>query len=55
MLGKMKNIRKREQQRMRWLVVNTDSMDRSLSKPGETVKGRESWSASVCGVTKSWT
>jgi len=55
MLGKMKNIRKREQQRMRCLVGNPDSMDRSLSKLGETVKGRESWSAAVCGVTKSWT
>ena len=29
--------------------------DRSLSKHGETVKGRETWCAAVHGVTKSWT
>ena len=30
-------------------------MDMSLSKLGEIVKDREAWSASVHGVTKSWT
>ena len=33
----------------------TDSMDRSVSKLGETVKVREAWRAAVHGVTKSWT
>ena len=33
----------------------TDSMDRSLSKLREIVKGRETCCAAVLGVTKSWT
>ena len=33
----------------------TDSMDMSLSKLREVVKGREAPSATVHGVTKSWT
>ena len=31
----------------------TDSMDMSLSKLRETVKGREDWRAAVQGVSKS--
>ena len=33
----------------------TDSMDMSLSKLREMVKGREAWRAAVHGVTKSQT
>ena len=55
MLGKIEGRRERGRHRMRWLDGIIDSMDMSLSKCWETVKGREVWPVAVHGVTKSQT
>ena len=55
MLGKTEGLRRRGQQRMRWLDDITNSMDVNLSKFQEIVKDREAWHTAVHEVTKSQT
>ena len=53
MLGTIEGRRKRGWQKMRWLDGIIDSMDMSLNKLQETVKGTDVWCAAAHGVTKS--
>ena len=55
MQGKIEGNRQRGQWRVRCLDGITDSIDMSLSRPGEMVKDRKAWHAAVHGVLKSQT
>ena len=54
MLGKIEGRGRRRQQRIRWLDSITNSVNMSLSKFREIVKGRETYHATDNRVTKSW-
>ena len=53
MLGKIEGNRRRGPQK--WLDGITDSVDMNLSKLWEIMKDRETQSATIQGVAKSWT
>ena len=55
MLGKTEGRRRRGWQWIRWLDGITDSVDISLRKLKEIVKDKETWRATVLGITVSHT
>ena len=54
MLGKIESMRRRDQQKMRWLDSIINSTDMNLSKFQEIVEDREAWYATVHDVAKGW-
>ena len=54
MLGKIEGMRRKGQQRMRWLDAIIDSMDISFKKLGNR-EGQGSLGHCIHVVTKSWT
>jgi len=55
MLGTTEGMRRRGQQRLRWLDAIINSTDISLSKFQEIAKDKEAWYAAILGVPKSQT